>query len=120
MHQLFYPAYGWPYAFGYGQISHAPGYFPYVSGLPFYPSYPSGPCGGYQSNVMQWPGYGAPYVPPYTGMSSPMLPPEYRGYQPQSPMIENNPAWESPESPESPWMRAYQNHVKKNRKEEDK
>lgn len=119
MHQLFYPAYGWPYAFRYGQISHAPGYYPYAS-LPFYPPFPSSPCGGYQSNVMQWPGYGAPYTLPYTGMSSPMLPPEYQGYQPQQPMTENNPAWESPESPESPWLRAYQNHVKKNKKEEEK
>ncbi|MBA4601422.1 hypothetical protein [Thermoactinomyces mirandus] len=49
-----------------------------------------------------------------------MVPPESQGYQSQKPVIGSNPAWESPESPESPWMRAYQNHVEKNKEEEEK
>ncbi|MGA8941304.1 MAG: hypothetical protein WB502_01085 [Thermoactinomyces sp.] len=124
MNHFFYPAYGWPYGFRYGQVSHVPGYFPYhfpyASSFPFYPSYSSGSCGGFQSHVMQWPAYGAAYAPPYTGMLSPMLPQEPPGYQPQTPMTGNQPAWESPESPESPWMRAYHNHVEKNKEKKEK
>jgi hypothetical protein len=55
-------------------------------------------------------GWGMPYGRiPVHQPTIPMMPPEPSSYQ-TKPSNRPAPVWESPESPESPWIRAYRKH----------
>ncbi|PRZ17329.1 hypothetical protein CLV36_101433 [Laceyella sediminis] len=109
MHNQAVPPYFRPYYEGAHVHGTPPHHHYHYSPMPM----TSGCCGGPMAHVVphpvspmvpMWP-WGMPYAPnPVYQPTTPMMPPGQGSYRPPG---YYSPVWESPESPESPWIRAY-------------